>query len=238
MSKPLLESFVATTDLLVRVFAILAAISALLYLVSHWRLQKVTTRAAVNRVSPEPQRIEVNFSAPQSQDEIVKLKNENASLGAQLQQEQETRLDIERRFGPRIVSIKAEPEMIAALQPFAGQKLNFGYFTDLETAEFAEDLLATLKAAGWKPQVFRIKSIQPIYGVSCGAPNPQDPAFQALTAALKVVDKRLASDGSGSSVMAQLQPQLTDQVQMWVMVGLKRPHLMRKPQPKSTPPTQ
>jgi hypothetical protein len=32
MSKPLLESFVATSDLLVRVFAILSAISAVCYL--------------------------------------------------------------------------------------------------------------------------------------------------------------------------------------------------------------
>jgi hypothetical protein len=109
--------------------------------------------------------------------------------------------------------------------------LNFGYFTDLETAEFAEDLLATFKAAGWKPQVFKIKSIHPMYGVACGGPNPQDPALQALIGALKLVDKRVVPEGSGTSVMGQtLQPQLTDQVQMWVMVGLKRPHQLRKPQ--------
>jgi hypothetical protein len=234
MSKSVLESFVAASDLLVRVFAILAAISAVCYLFSSWRLQKATARAAVNRVSPEPQRTEVNASPPQSQDQIDKLKNENASLAAQLQQEQEARLDTEIRFGPRIVSLKAKPQVIATLQPFAGQKLNFGYFTDLETAEFAEDLLAAFKAAGWKPQVFKIKSIQPMYGVACGGPNPQDPALQALTEALKVVDKRVASEGSGTSVMGQtLQPQLTDQLQMWVMVGLKRPHLMRKPQSES-----
>jgi hypothetical protein len=112
----------------------------------------------------------------------------------------------------------------AALQPFAGQKVNFGYFTELETAAFAEQLLNTLKAAGWNPQVFKLKSMQPLYGIEYGGPNSEDPALHALADSLKLADKAAVSEGTLAPVVGQLmQPQLADQ--LWILVGLKRPHL-------------
>lgn len=232
MSKPLLESFAATTDLLVKLFAILAAISALLYFFSTRQLQKVRVEESSTRPLPEQQpapAVQSNAALLEAQTEIQKLKLENANLTAELQQEHEARLLTQWRLGPRFIPPATRPAMIDALQPFAGHRLNFGYFTDLETAAFAEDLLDAIKAAGWKPQVFKIKTMQPMYGIECGGPNPQDPALEALTGALKLVDQRLLEEDDASMPAEQtLQSQLADQVQMWVMVGLKRPHLRRK----------
>jgi hypothetical protein len=229
MSKPMLESFVAAADMLVRIFAILAAISAIVYLVSSRQLQKASAPATEKQVEPEGQHAQTQAEIQKAQRTIEELKKENAQLATQFEEEHEARLIIQRRLGPRHVSPKANLAIIATLQPFAGQKLNFGYFADVETAAFAEQLLDAVKAAGWKPQVFKLKNIQPIYGVECGGPNPQEPALQALTQALQFVDKEAAAEGSGTSIMGQaLQPQLTDQ--LWVMVGLKRPHLRKAPQ--------
>lgn len=231
MSRPLLESFASTTDLLVRIFAILTAVSALLYFVSSRQLHKLYAQGSSAPPPAEKQHVEVDTALLQAQEEIQKLKNDNVNLAAQLQQEHEARLLTQWRLGPRFVPAATHAEMIQTLQPFAGHRLNFGYFTDLETAEFAEELLDIVKAAGWKPQVFRIKTIQPIYGVECGGPNPQDPAFQAINQALKLVDQRLVSEENGVLPVEQSpQPQLTDQLQIWVMIGLKRPHLRKKPE--------
>lgn len=229
MSKPLLESFVATTDLLVRLFSILAAISALLYFLSSWRLHKLHAQQRAVSPAPEKQHVEPGTGLSQAQGALQKLQADNANLAAELQQEHEARLLAQWRLGPRFVAPAARAEMLLTLEPFAGHRLNFGYFTDLETAEFAEELLDIFKAAGWKPQVFKIKTIQPTYGIQCGGPNPNDPALQALTKALQLVDQRLTSEQNGALPSGQtLEPQLADQVQMWVMIGLKRPHLRKK----------
>ncbi len=229
MSRPLLESFASATDLLVRIFAILTAISALLYFFSSRQLHKIYAQESSAPRATEKQHVEPDTALLQAQAEIQELKKDNANLGLQLLQEHEARLLTQWRLGPRFVPAATQAEMIQTLEPFAGNRLNFGYFTDLETAEFGEELLEIVRAAGWKAQVFKIKSIQPVYGVECGGPNPEDPAFQALNEALKMADQRLVSEENGALPAEGLpQPQLTDQVQSWVMVGLKRPHLRKK----------
>ena len=226
MSKPLLESLASAANMMVRVFAILAAVSAVLYLLSSWRLQKANKRESKERLEAESQRAGLQTEISKALDRLEELKSENLRLTAQLEQEHEARLDIQRRFGPRVVSPVASAGMLAALQPYAGQKVNFGYFTELETAAFAEQVLDALKASGWKPQVFKLKNMQPLYGVTCGGPNSVDPALHALAGALKLVDKRAAVESSAAPVLSQaLQPQLADQ--LWVLVALKRPHLRK-----------
>ncbi|HEX3685696.1 MAG TPA: hypothetical protein VHU83_24405 [Bryobacteraceae bacterium] len=233
MSKPMLESFAGAANMMVRVFAILAALSAVLYLLSSWRLQKANKREREDRLEAESRRAGLQTEISTAQDRIEELKSENVRLAAQVEQEHEARLEIQRRFGPRFVSPVAATAIVAALRPYAGQKLNFGYFTELETAAFAEQVLDALKASGWKPQIFKLKNMQPLYGISYGGPNLQDPALQALGGALKLVDKRAAVESSTASVLSQaLQPQLADQ--LWVLVALKRPHL-RKAQPDAAP---
>lgn len=232
MSKPMLESFAAAANMMVRVFAILAALSAVLYLLSNWRLQRAARHESNQRLEAESRRadLEAEISKARSQLEdlnskLEEAKKQNLSLAAELEQEHETRLQVQRRFGPRVLPAAAISGIVAGLQPFAGEKVNFGYFTELETAEFAQQLLDALKAAGWNPQVFKLKSMQPLYGIECGGPNPDDPALHALADALKLADKHTISDGNLAPLLGQvLQPQLADQ--LWVLVGLKRPHLI------------
>jgi cytochrome c-type biogenesis protein CcmH/NrfG len=234
MSKPMLESFAAAANMMVRVFAILAAVSAVLYLLSSWRLQKANKRERDQSLQAEDQRAGLEAEISKAQGKLEELKNENLRLAAQLEQEHEARLDILRRFGPRGLSPAAAAGIIAALQPYAGQKVNFGYFTELETAGFAEQLLNTFKESGWKPQVFKLKSIQTLYGIEYGGPNPEDPALHALGDAVKLVDKRAAAQAGMASVLTPAQqPQFTDQ--LWIMVGLHRPHLRKRPDSEPEP---
>lgn len=231
MPKPILESFAGAANMMVRVFAILAAISAVLYLFSSWRLQKANRRESAQRLAAESQRAGLRTEILDAQSKLDELNNKldeatkkNLNLAAQLEQEHQARLQIQRRFGPRILSPAASSGIVAGLQPFAGQKVNFGYFTELETAAFAEELLDALKAAGWNPQIFKLKSMQPLYGIECGGPNPEDPALQALADSLKLADRRANSEGGVAPVIGQvMQPQLAGQ--LWILVGLKRPHL-------------
>lgn len=224
MSKPMLESFATAANMMVRVFAILAAISAVLYLLSSWRLQKANKRESDQRSEAESQRMGFQAEISKAHDKLEELRSENLRLAAQVEQEHEARIETLRRFGPRAISPAASAGMLAALHPYAGQKVNFGYFAELETAAFAEQILDVLKASGWKPQVFKLKTMQPLYGMECGGPNADDPALSALTAALKLVDRRAVEETNMAPGLSQaLQPQLADQ--LWIMVGLKRPHL-------------
>lgn len=223
MSKPLLESVVAASDLLVRIFAVLAAISAVAYFISSRQLQK-TNKTASETARMESEKGQAELSTAQSR--IQRLQSENAQLGSELEAEKQAGLEIQRRFGPRGVLPATRSAMLTLLQPFTGRKLSFGYFTELETAAFAERVLDVLKSAGWKPQVFKLKSMTPIYGIQCGGPNPEDAALNALMAALKLVDGHLTTqDAEAASMLRSAQPQVTDQ--LWVLVALKRPHLRR-----------
>lgn len=224
----MLEGFVFATDLLIRIFAVLLAVLALLYFFSSRQLHKIHAQENTARLAQPKQQADNGAEMLQAQNEIQKLKSDNAALAASLEQEHEARLLAQWRLGPRFVPRTARAEIIQTLQPFAGRRLNFGYFTDLETAEFAEDLLDVVKSAGWKPQVFKIKAIQPIYGIECGSPNPQDPALRALTDALKIIDTHIAAEESAAPSGQMLQPLLTEQTELWIMVGLKRPHLRKK----------
>ncbi|MBV9759856.1 MAG: hypothetical protein JO340_04770 [Acidobacteriaceae bacterium] len=238
MSRPMLESFASAANMMVRVFAILAAISALLYLLSNWRLQKASRRETDQRLEAERRRADLEAELSHSRNRLDALnakleeaRKDNLSLVAQLEQEHETRLQIQRRLGPRFLTPRALSGITAALQPFAGQKVNFGYFTELETTGFAQQLLDALKAAGWNPQVFKLKSMQPLYGIECGGPNSDDPALHALADALKLADRHAVSDGNLAPLLGQVvQPQLADQ--LWILVGLKRQRLMN-PHPEA-----
>jgi hypothetical protein len=232
MSKQMIESFAGAANMMVRVFAILAALSAVLYLLSSWKLQKANKHESEKRLEAEHRHAELEAEISQAHGRIEELKSANVQLEAQVAEEHEARLLVQRRFGPRIVSPAAASGIIAALHPFAGQKVNFAYFAELETAEFAQGLADTLKAAGWKAQIYKLKSIQPAYGVSCGGPNPDDPALRALADALRLVDKRLDTQTSPAALTGAA-PQWTDQ--LWIMVALKRPHLRPAPHTGDSP---
>lgn len=227
MSKPMLENFATAANIIARVFAILAALSAVLYLLSSWQLQKPSKRESDQALEADIQRAGLQTEISTTQSKLEELKNENVRLAAQLAEEHEARLAVLRRFGPRGVSPAATAGIVSILQPYAGQKVNFGYFTELETAAFAEQLLNAFKESGWKPQVFRLKNIQALYGIEYGGPNPDDPALHAIAEAVKLVDKRASSEDDMASVLSSAQqPQLTDQ--LWVMVGLHRPHVRKR----------
>jgi hypothetical protein len=69
----------------------------------------------------------------------------------------------------------------------------------------------------------------PLYGVYCGAPNADDPAFKALSRALQLIDKHLSTQNQDTVAMLRsAQPQITDQ--LWILVALKRPHLRKSAQ--------
>lgn len=236
MSKPMLESFANAANMMVRVFAILAAISAVLYLLSSWRLQRANRRESNQRLEAENQRAGLQTEIVKAQDQLEELKRENLRLASQVEQEREGRLDILRRYGPRAISPATTVGIVSALQPYAGQKVNFGYFTELETAAFAEQILNALKESGWKPQVFKLKNMQALYGIQYGGPKADDPALRALAEAVKLADRHATVEGSFTSVLPPAQqPQLTDQ--LWVLVGLRRPHLRRHTGSESEPQT-
>jgi hypothetical protein len=225
----MLENIAATSDTLLRIFAILAAICAVVYLFSSRQLQR-TSRAANERAKLEGERQVSDLQTRNSntQTKLEQLQNENARLAAGLQKEQELRIQTQRRFGPRLIGPEKTAAITELLSPFAGQKVNFAYFAELETASFAERIIEILKGAGWKPQVFKLKAMQPVYGVACGGPDPNDNALRALTQALELLDKHTVVRDSVASVLGQpLQQQASDQV--WVIVGLKRPHVRQQP---------
>src|ERR1700761_3433568 len=131
MSKPMLENFATAANMMVRVFAILAAVSAVLYLLSSWRLQKVSKRESDQKSEADAQRAGLQAEISKIQSKLEELKTENVRLAAEVEQGHEARLEVLRRFGPRAVSQAAAAGIVSVLQPYAGQKVNFGYFTEL-----------------------------------------------------------------------------------------------------------
>ncbi|HLI62762.1 MAG TPA: hypothetical protein VKV05_05150 [Terriglobales bacterium] len=232
----MLESLAGTANLLVRVFAILAALSALVYVLFNWQLQKANRRESDERLEAESRRAGWQAELSKAQDQVEESKRENQRLTAELEQERQVRLEIQRRFGPRGLSSATSADIVTALEPFRGQKVNFAYFADVETAAFAQQLLDLLTTAGWKPQPFKLKSMQPLYGIQFGGPNPGDGAFAALAGALKLADRHATPEDNMASTLGQaVPPQLTDQ--LWVLVGLKRPMHFRQPLPDAPQPS-
>jgi hypothetical protein len=222
MSRSMLESFVAASDIMVRVFAVLAAISAVVYFFSSRQLQRTNRAAATQQTQEQHSGLQTQLSSAHKR--VSELQSENARLTAEVESERQARIDVQKRFGPRGVLAASATAMIETLAPFVGQKVNFAYFTELETAHFAERVLDVLRRAGWRPQVFKLKTMAPLYGVYCGAPNADDGAFKALSTALTLVDKHLSTqDQEAATMLRTAQSQMTDQ--LWIMVGLKRPHL-------------
>jgi hypothetical protein len=224
----MLESVAGASDTLLRIFAILAALCAVVYWFSSRQLQR-GGKPANDRTTLEGESHRASTQAATSsvQQKMDQLQADNSRLSAELEKEQQLRIQTQRRFGPRLIGAEKRAALVETLSPFAGQKLNFAYFTDLETAQFAERILDAIKAAGWKPQVFKLKSMQPVYGIACGGPNPDDGALRALTQALETLDKRTVVRDSIVSVLGQTLQQPTDQ--LWVLVGLKRPNVPQHP---------
>jgi hypothetical protein len=234
MSKSMLESLVSASDTMIRVFAILAAISALVYLVSSRQLHRAAKGPGETALESEQKHSAEQAQLSAAQKRIAELQSENARLGGEVESEKQARIDAQKRFGPRGVLPESASAMIEMLAPFVGQKVNFAYFTELETARFAERVLDVLRRAGWKPQVFKLKSMAPLYGVYCGAPNADDPPFKALSSALALVDKHLATQNQDTVAMLRsAQPQITDQ--LWILVALKRPHVRKSAQANADP---
>jgi hypothetical protein len=228
MSRSMLENLVGASDTMVRVFAVLAAISALVYFFSSRQLQRANKQASEQPAGALERRPDQQAELSVAQKRIAELQSENARLAGAVEAEKQARIDTQKRFGPRGVLPASATTMIETLAPYVGQKVNFAYFTDLETAAFSERVLDVLRRAGWKPQVFKLKTMAPLYGVYCGSPNADDPAFKALSAALQLVDKHLSTQNQDTTAMLRsAQPQITDQ--LWILVALKRPHLRHKP---------
>jgi hypothetical protein len=229
MSRSMLENLVAASDTMVRVFAVLAAISAIVYFFSSRQLQRANHAAATEQTQGRHSELQAELSSAQKR--ISELQSENTRLTGAVESERQARMDTQKRFGPRGVLPASATAMIETLAPFVGQKVNFAYFTELETAHFAERVLDVLRRAGWRPQIFKLKTMAPLYGVYCGGPNADDAAFKALSTALTLVDKHLSTqDQEAAGMLRSAQPQITDQ--LWIMVGLKRPHLKHS-QPQS-----
>lgn len=227
MSKSMLENLVGASDTMVRVFAVLAAISALVYFFSSRQLHRAKGPGETASLESERKRSAEQAELSAAQKRIAELQSENARLGGEVESEKQARIEVEKRFGPRGVLPASASAMIETLAPFVSQKVNFAYFTELETASFAERVLDVLRRAGWKPQVFKLKTMAPLYGVYCGSPNADDPAFKALSGALQLVDKHVSTQNQDTLAMLRsAQPQITDQ--LWILVALKRPHLRRK----------
>jgi hypothetical protein len=227
MSRSMLENLVGASDTMVRVFVVLAAISALVYFFSSRQLQRANKQASEQPSVALEQRPDQQAELSAAQKRIAELQSENTRLGGEVEAEKQARIDTQKRFGPRGVLPASATTMIETLAPYVGQKVNFAYFTDLETAAFSERVLDVLRRAGWKPQVFKLKTMAPLYGVYCGSPNADDPTFKALSSALQLVDKHLSTQNQDTIAMLRsAQPQITDQ--LWVLVALKRPHLRRK----------
>ena len=227
MSRSVMENFVSASDTLLRVFAVLAAISALVYFFSSRQLQRSNKRAGDRSIEVE-QRSEERAELSAAQKKVAELQSENLHLAAEVEAEKLALIEVRKRFGPRGVMPASATTMIETLAPYVGQKVNFAYFTDVETAAFSERVLDVLRRAGWKPQVYKLKTIVPLYGVHCGGPNADEPAWKALSQALVLVDKHLMTqDADAAAALRSVQPQMTDQ--LWVLVALKRPAMRIKP---------
>ena len=134
LTKPFLEQAVAYLDMAVKGLGLLGALIAVLYSLSSRQLQKLNKQEsdALRQKVDAQQAILAN-----SQITIEDLKGQNLRLGVQFEEEQKARLNLQGKLAGRVLSDVQRNQMIELLRPYAGQKIDFRYFTEFETSNFA-----------------------------------------------------------------------------------------------------
>jgi len=144
------------------------------------------------------------------------LEQENLSLQSQLQQNRIARRPLEepavprQNSVPRRISNEQAVIIISAIRPFAGFEVSVSRLLgDAEASQYATQLLAILRSAGWKPQTNFAPTMSPTpYGVVYQATDPGSipEPVAALLEALKASDVPVTVGPGRGSLLVGLQP--------------------------------
>ena len=93
--------------------------------------------------------LESTAKIEQSQTEQEKLRQENLQLSLRLEEERASRLKIEQKLAPRILSDEQQDRIIKKLTPFSGTEFTLNVFNDPEAINFSLSTLRIFRSAGW-----------------------------------------------------------------------------------------
>lgn len=148
------------------------------------------------------------------------LKKENLKLAIQLEQEQQERLKLARRVGPRIITPEEKKFIVSALRSYPNQKITVNLLAshDPEAKSFSEQLINTLKEAGWNVirgnEGFPISPSPPFYGVYCRVFQRPSPSVRAFISMLTKLDI--------DHEVQHLEPARIGDAYLDITIGLKR----------------
>lgn len=93
----------------------------------------------------------------------------------------------ERHQAPRVLSSVQRLELIKALTAYAGYRIRVTQLIEKEPHLYAAQLISGLREAGWVVEITPVRRIvqEPIYGIYCGGPDIDHPAFKALVSVLE-----------------------------------------------------
>ena len=93
-------------------------------------------------------------------------------------------LELQTRLAHRRISQSDHDRFVASLQPYKGSVVDLTEITDLEAAQFAKDIIAVLRDAGWKVNVGTMSLGAPRYKVECFLTGASEQG-EALAAVLR-----------------------------------------------------
>ena len=121
-------------------------------------------------------------------------------------------LELQQRLAHRRISKADHDRLVASLIPFRGSVVRLTKLGDAEAAQYADDVLAILRDAGWSVQLSTVGMVAtPLYGLVYTV-DASTPAGRALAAALHI----LPTGGARARVLA---PGVVGDI----LVGLKPP---------------
>ena len=182
MDKSELEALLARIDVWLLIFGVIVVIGVAgesVFGIRHWWNSRKLSKLQ-------------NEESEVRQGEIVRLQEQTAAAlksaaeaNRVAEEERLARVKIEERLASRRIGKGEHDSIVAVLKPHAGAIVEFTKIGDMEAAAFAEDLLKTLKDAGWGVRLSIAGMVlPPPYGVKCWV-NENLPAGKALAEAVR-----------------------------------------------------
>lgn len=117
--------------------------------------------------------------------DLANAKGEMAKQEARAAEAEQSLRELQLRLAHRRISKTEQDKIAASLQPFRGSTVQLIKLGDAESAQFADDLIAVLRNAGWEVRFTVIgTSSPPKYGLDCQI-DESTSAGQALAVALR-----------------------------------------------------
>jgi hypothetical protein len=208
MTKEELEAFLRTLDLWVIGFGIMVAIGvAGEAVVGFMHFRKSGELHKLQTAENLAQRAEIarlNKEAKEAAERATGAEVRAAEANRRTEEERLARMKIEERLAWRRVSPGEHDVMVSHLAAHAGAVVEVTKLGDVESATFSDDIIKTLRDAGWAVRVIMVGVMSPPpYGLQC-AVNEQLSAGRALAAALKSLPNARVENAPGLPVVARM----------------------------------